>query len=96
MIFPTDIILSVPPKSPPAGYQLAPEFGYYKIHPKIDSWLKALAICAREGAHLWTINSEDEARAVHQLIVKTEEPNAWYWIGFRKVRGEYITIFSKY
>ena len=88
----------VPPKSssPPDGYQLAPGIGHYKIHRRQENWENAVATCASEGAHIFVINSHEEAVGVHHLIMKTADPHVWHWVGFRRVNGQLLTIYSEY
>ena len=76
------------------GYQLIPQLGYYKFHENLLPWQEAVDVCAREGAHLLIINSEQEAMAVKPLLLG----NCCMWIGVHDQyqEGNYVTVLSEY
>ncbi|KAJ4446199.1 hypothetical protein ANN_12893 [Periplaneta americana] len=84
------------------GYDLAPGFGYYKLHTDVKTWHEALKACEQEGAHLAIINSEAEAKSLTPFWdmnpkILDRGANDWAHAGFHDQykEGQYLTIFSE-
>ncbi|PSN54431.1 Hemolymph lipopolysaccharide-binding protein [Blattella germanica] len=66
---------------------------YYYLSKEKKSWFDARNYCAKHGAHLVVINSEEEANILRSLMAPyTQEP--WFLIGFNdfEIEGKYHTV----
>ncbi|XP_067000419.2 hemolymph lipopolysaccharide-binding protein [Anabrus simplex] len=83
-------------------YELFLGIGYYKMHPKAETWDQARVNCNKEGAHLLIVNSEEEFGVVKQLFARKPKIegatwNDWIYVGFsdRAVEGQYVTVLGE-
>ncbi|PSN42769.1 hypothetical protein C0J52_20974 [Blattella germanica] len=79
------------------GYELVPGFRYYKIFKgDAKNYEDAKRLCAKNGAHLVVVNSNDEAKALNKFLDEYGS-HTRYWAGFDDIdeEGEYKTIYNK-
>ncbi|XP_002133283.3 CD209 antigen-like protein B [Drosophila pseudoobscura] len=58
---------------------------YYYIERKIKmNWSDALHKCREMGAHLASLQSEDEIKALYRVL----QPNQWYWIDLNDIKKD--------
>ena len=86
-------------EDPGSGYMYIPGFGHYRLHDisERSSWHAAHAICAREGAHLLILNTEEEEEVIKELIDRKRSRGRLHWVGFHDQYRErkYVTVCSK-
>ncbi|XP_022228050.2 intracellular protein transport protein USO1-like [Drosophila obscura] len=79
-------------KLKPKNFELFKKIGskyYYIENTKGWSWQGALDICQEMGAHLVSLQNEDELKALDSML----DQNKWYWIDLKKLeaKGEFIS-----
>ncbi|KAJ9601233.1 hypothetical protein L9F63_000613 [Diploptera punctata] len=90
------------PRNPGPNYELVSGLGYYKFHSNTITWAAAQETCAREGAHLLILNSDEEFKAIKNMWDKypkiaTDWRNSFIHVGLTDhvQEKEFYTIFGK-
>ncbi|PSN55229.1 hypothetical protein C0J52_19882 [Blattella germanica] len=82
--------VSIPEPNPlSSGYIPGRDFGgndvigFYKFYKQENqrNWYEAFKTCAKEGAHLFLINTLPESRAIVMPMAKAGTFGEWHWVG---------------
>ncbi|GLG94145.1 Lectin-related protein [Gryllus bimaculatus] len=89
-------------KPPPldADYEVLPNVGFYKFHPRQTTWEDALRTCASEGGNLAVVNSEAEAESMAVIFSNYPRLNdqdwlndqAWIGVTDLKTEGVFLSL----